>query len=119
MIKRLHQSTCNAFRGLRFVWRGEPNFRLEVLAALLVLLVAYLFQFSYGEISILLTAIAAVLTAEILNTIIEDLLDAVLPSQADHVGRIKDITAGAVLLLSLFAVAAGVLTVVHHFNVRA
>jgi diacylglycerol kinase len=115
MIKKFHESARHAIRGVGFVWEGERNFRIESVVAFFILIISVLFRFSYGEICIILISVAAVLTGEMLNTIVEDLLDAVIPGHAEHVGRIKDITAGAVLFLSTFAAIAGVLTVAHHF----
>jgi len=38
------------------------------------------------------------------------------PHYSVHVGRLKDVTAGVVLLLSLFALVIGALTVIHHYT---
>ncbi len=115
MVHLLRQSVGNAWRGLTFVWNGERNFRLEVASAVFVLLVAMLLHFTYVEFCIVVACIAGVLTAEVINTIVEELLDIIAPSYSEHVRRLKDATAGAVLLLSLASLAAGIATVVHHF----
>lgn len=115
MVQEFAKSAAHALRGLQFVWSRERNFRIECLMAVGILAVAVLSGFSYAEVMALVVASAVVLVSELLNTIVEELLDVVEPHFTVHVGRLKDVTAGTVLLLSLFAVIIGSLTVIHHF----
>ncbi len=46
----------------------------------------------------------------------EALLDVLQPAYSEHVKSLKDLTAGAVLVLSLFAAVIGILTIIHHFT---
>lgn len=114
MVHKFRQSVGHAWRGILLVWKGERNFRIEVTCGALILIAAIILGFTYAENVVLILAIAAVLTGEIVNTIIEELLDVIAPEYSEHVRHLKDVTAGAVLLLSLFAAIAGILTVIHH-----
>jgi undecaprenol kinase len=116
MVHAFKKSVGHACAGLAFAWREERNFRIEVTVALFVLFGCSFLSFSFVEFCTVLAAAAAVLVAELFNTIMEEVLDIVQPSYSDHVKYLKDLTAGIVLILSLFAVVAGILTLLHHFT---
>jgi len=64
---------------------------------------AYIFKVSAIEWTILLICIAVVIAAEAMNTSIEKLTDMVSPDFNKEAGKIKDIAAGAVLVLAIMA----------------
>ena len=101
--------------GLRTVWREERNFRIEILAAVVVLISAFVVPFSWIERGLLLAAITIVLTAEIVNTTVEDLCDKVEPEHDAVIGKIKDIMAAYVLVSVCGAIALGVCALLSHF----
>ncbi|KAA9333500.1 diacylglycerol kinase family protein [Hymenobacter busanensis] len=59
--------------------------------------------------AVLALAIGAVWTAEMLNTALETLVNLVSPDYHPLAGRVKDIAAGAVLLMGIAAAAVGLL----------
>lgn len=115
MIKRIMSSFKYAINGLQTVWKEEQNFRIEIVVALLVLIFAIYFNFSFPEIVLCIIAILFVICGEIVNTAIEDLCDKIGPNQDETIGKIKDIMAGFVLVSSLGAVVIGVLVFYSHF----
>jgi diacylglycerol kinase len=115
MVRKFHASLRNAVKGMVFTWKQERNFRIESGIGLFVIVAALLLRFSYPELCVIIVAVAAVLAAELLNTIVEELLDVLEPRYSESIGHLKDVTAGLVLLLSLFSAAVGALTVLHHF----
>ncbi|MDD4761987.1 MAG: diacylglycerol kinase [Candidatus Pacebacteria bacterium] len=116
MVRLFKKSAANAVRGIRFVWQRQRNFRIEIIIGILVILATIVLDFTYMEVVSVLVSVSVVLGAELFNSVIEEILDTVEPHYSVHVGRLKDITAGIVLLLSLFAVVIGILTVVHHYT---
>lgn len=104
-----------AWRGLKAAWKAERNLRLHALAALVVIGFAFYFRVSASEWCILLLCIGGVCAAELFNTAIEKLTDAVFPKQDAKAAFIKDVAAGAVLLMSLVAAICGVLVFVRYF----
>lgn len=104
----------DALRGLLTVWREERNFRIQITAAIIVIATMYYFDFSYLEMALIAIAITLVLTAETINTAIEDTLDKLQPNFDPLVGRIKDIAAGAVILSAMGASAVGLFVFGHH-----
>jgi diacylglycerol kinase len=98
-----------AFRGLGSMLREEPNAQLHALATVAVLALALVLDLPRGDWAWLVAAIAAVWATETLNTALESLADAVHPEPHPLVGRAKDLSAAAVLLTALGAVAIGLL----------
>lgn len=58
---------------------------------------------------VLVLTISLVIAAEMLNTAIEKTLDLLHPQQSPKVKFIKDVAAGAVLILALASVVVGIL----------
>lgn len=114
-IKRLKQSFVYAWRGLGKVVREEQNFKIELLAGLVAILLALWSKFNYLEMAILIIVVGLVLLMEIINSAIE-LISDVLKPQIDHyVKTIKDMMATAVLVASLLALVVGLLLFGHHW----
>ena len=98
----------NARKGFRLVLKSEMNIRVHIIIAFLVLLFAYLLDFTTIEYCIALFAIAMVIITEMLNTAIEFALDAIYHNRySKMVGMAKDISAGAVMFASVIAVIIG------------
>lgn len=111
-----YRSFRHALRGLRSVWREERNFRIQSVAAVLVLLTVTLLRLPVRDIALLFFAMLLVLGAEILNTFAEDLLNTLHPARDPAVGKLKDMMAGLVLLQSLGALAIGLFVLLAHIG---
>lgn len=102
----------DAFRGVAFMLRHEPNMRVHLVAAVAVVGAAAGFRLPAFQWAAVVFAITLVLLAEILNTAVEALLDLVQPDHHPLVGVVKDLAAGAVLVAALGAtVIAGIVFV--------
>ena len=93
----------NAFKwsmkGLRAGWRHEASFRLEAcLAVVLVPLGLWLGHGPLEKIALVLPAVL-VLSAELLNSAVEAVVDKVSPEFHELAGRAKDMGSAAVFLL--------------------
>lgn len=105
----------NARKGFRIVLKSEINIRIHVVIALLVMLFAYLLEFSALEFCIALFAIALVIVSEMLNTAIEFTLDSIFHNRYSRmVGMAKDISAGAVMFASFIAAIIGIILFGRH-----
>lgn len=107
--KQLKKSFGHATNGLLTVFRSEQSFRLQIVMAVSVLVLAIGFHVSNSELIVLLLLIASVLILELINSIFERVLDAFKPRLHPIVKEAKDMMAAAVLLMSLFAFIIGVL----------
>ena len=105
-MKRLLTSIGHGLRGIGYTLRTQPNMRLHLLAAIAVAIAASWLKISAGEWFAVIIATTLVTGAELFNTAIESLCDAVHPDQHPLIGHAKDTAAGAVLLASI---AAGVI----------
>lgn len=99
-----HKKLSNAFSGLLFTIRTENNFRIQISIAIIVFLSLLFIQPDLLWCALILLCVALVLAAELINTAIETLLDYLHPEIHPEIGRVKDIMAGMVLLLSFTAV---------------
>lgn len=97
-----------AFQGILYVLRTQRNMRVHLVAGILVLLVATLFQVSVSEWASLLTVMALVYALEMLNTVAEAIVDMVTQEYHPLAKVAKDVAAGAVLVAAIFAVGVAV-----------
>jgi len=105
----------NARKGFRLVLKSEMNIRIHVVIAFLVMLFAYLLNFSALEFCMALFAIAFVIVAEMLNTAIEFTLDSIYHNRySKMVGMAKDISAGAVMFASFISLIIGLVLFGRH-----
>jgi diacylglycerol kinase len=94
------------------IWSGvadQLNLKVQIGVALLVIGAAYYYHISAMEWCVILLCIAVVLGLEMMNSAIESLVDLVTLERKPLAGRIKDIAAGAVLLVSVISVVIGVI----------
>ncbi len=101
------QSFVDAGRGVATVLRTEWNFRIHAVIAVLAAVAGLVFKISAGEwITVVLSA-GMVFMAEVFNTALEYLADAVHPEADRGVGMAKDAAAAGVLIAAVAAAVAG------------
>jgi len=103
------KSFSNALRGIVYLFKSQPNARIELSIALVVLLAGILFKINSTEWLIILLCIALVLGFEGINTSIEILADKLHPGFDKEIGKVKDTVAGAVLITSIVAAIIGII----------
>ena len=111
LINRL-KSFRFAFHGLRVLFVEEHNARIHLLLAVLVIALGFYLNISIQEWIALVFAIGFVLTAETYNTAIENMADFVSESKNEHIKKIKDLCAAAVLISGITALAIGLMVFV-------
>ncbi len=108
ITKRL-RSFIFAFKGIGTVLQTQPNFRIHLAIATIVLITGILIQLTMTEWCIIVVAISLVLSLEMINTALEFLVDLVSPQYAEKAGKVKDLAAGAVLISAIGAAIVGIL----------
>lgn len=99
-----------ALRGLGRQIACERNFRIHCVAVLTVVLFSLFYDFSAVEYGLLVLQMVLVLTAESINSAIEQTDDAVTMEQNEKIRRAKDSAAAGVLIAAIGAVVlAGLL----------
>lgn len=91
---------------------SQQNARVQLAAGAAAIIVGLALGLSPGEWALIALAIAAVISAEATNTVVEVTLDHLSPEQHPEVQKAKDVAAGAVLIASLGALAVGLVVFV-------
>lgn len=108
-IKRLRKSFGYAFKGIDDVIKHEPNMKIHVVVAILVVIMAFILKVSIIEWIILVLLIGAVLAAETINTTIENLVDMYTKEYDEKAKIVKDTAAGTVLILAVTSAIIGLI----------
>jgi diacylglycerol kinase (ATP) len=98
-----------AFNGLGYAAKTQLNFRVHLVAAIIVGYMGYALKISADEWLWVVLSIALVLMAELFNTALEFLTDLVSPEYNKLAGHVKDVSAGAVVIAALFALVTGLI----------
>jgi diacylglycerol kinase len=105
-----------ALKGIYTFFKEGRNAKIQLIAAVLVILAGVYVELTKVEWLWILLAIALVFITEMINTSIELLCDFLMPDRHVKAGKLKDIAAGAVLVASVFAlVVAGIVFGQHLF----
>lgn len=101
MQQSLPRSFKVAFGGIFHFLVSERNGRIQMAAAMLAVLAGFIFRITVTEWMFVIMSMAMVLGAEMLNTAIEKTCDLISESNDRKIKFIKDVSAGAVLILSI------------------
>jgi len=108
-MKARLKSFVHAWNGLRDIVSGQANFRIHLMAAILVILAGFLADLTPMEWCVIILAIFLVLAMEAANTAIEKAVDLLSPEYHETARKAKDTGAAAVLLSAIASVAAGLI----------
>ncbi len=114
-LNKLIDSFEFAKQGIYYAFKTQNSFRIQILCAILSIILAIFFRFNRFEWMILIFTICAVLSAELLNTVIETIVDLYTNEFHQKAKLAKDLSAGVVLLTCMFAVAIGLILFIPHF----
>lgn len=103
-----------AFNGLIEGIVHDFSIRIQFAFALLAIIIAYIFAFTYIEWSIWLLCIAIVISLEYLNSSMEQMMDRLDPSYHVLTKKAKDLGAAAVLVSALVSLIIGLIFVINH-----
>jgi diacylglycerol kinase (ATP) len=110
-----------AFNGIWHAAATQLNFRVHLAAATVALYGGWALHISPDEWLWIILCIGMVLMAELFNTAIEFLTDLVSPEYNKKAGLVKDMSAGAVLVIASCALIIGLiifvpklLVLIHH-----
>ncbi len=98
-----------ALKGAWLLVRTEASIKIQVVIAMLVTALGFYLDISNIEWILQIFAISMVLGVEGVNTAIEKIADFVQPEFDQKIGFIKDISAGAVMLVSIGATIIGLI----------
>ncbi len=108
-LKELKISFQVAFKGIKIAIKEEQTFTIQIFIGALVLILMYWLPLNNVERAILILVMILVWSLELINSQIERALDVLHPDFHPKVGRIKDMAAGAVLIVSIGSIFIGIL----------
>ena len=98
----------DAVDGIRQAFVDQPNFRAQIVLAIVAMALAVWLRFSVTQWTVLAIIIGSVLAAERFNTCLEHIVDLIEPDNHPLARAAKHAGAGAVLVVSLMAALAGI-----------
>lgn len=108
LVNRI-KSVGFAFKGALLLIRTEASIQIQIVIALLMTAAGFYFDISNTEWILQIFAIAMVLGIEGMNTAVEKIADYIQPEFDLKIGFIKDISAGAVMLVSIASFIIGLI----------
>ena len=109
------KSVPHAFRGIISLIKNDNNFRIHLLAVVVVIIVGIWIEFTEFEWLAIIITMGIVLSLEAMNTAIETIIDLVSPEYHDLAKKTKDVAAGAVLLFVFAALGVASVIIWNHF----
>lgn len=106
--KNLIESFKYAFEGIFTALKTEKNMRIHVVIMLLVIIAGIVLKISKTEWIVCIILFGIVIAGEMFNSAIETVVDMMMPNKNDMAKKAKDISAGAVLVLSISAAIVGI-----------
>ncbi|MBD3366285.1 diacylglycerol kinase [candidate division WWE3 bacterium] len=99
--RRRAKSFRYAFSGVLHALLNEPNFRIQVSIVVISIVLGWYFRISSTEWGLLTLTMGLLLFAELVNTVVEEFIDNLIPHKDDGARVIKDVSAGFVLIMAL------------------
>ena len=109
VLRKHHISFKNAFSGLFWALRTQPNFRVHFILSVLAIALAIYLRITYIEQTIILFTIVLGLTAEMINTSIEAMTDLITKEWRKEAKIAKDVSAGMMLMVAITATVVAVI----------
>ncbi len=98
----------HALTGIWTALTEQPNFKFHLIATALALFLALYFQVSGFEWLVLILTIGLVISLELTNTAIEEIVNSFTEEVHPAAKKAKDVAAGAVLIISITALIIGI-----------
>lgn len=106
-LRQWLKSANNAIEGILHGTKTQRHLRYHFISAALVLFFSYILGVSRTEFVLISLAVILVISAELLNSAIETVVDLLSPDHSEKARIAKDIAAGAVLITAFGAAVLG------------
>ncbi len=108
------ESVGYAITGIKVAIRYNRNIRIHIVIAVLVVIATFIFGLNQFEKAIICMIILLVISAEMINTAIEEIVDLVTKDYREEAKYAKDVSAGMVLIVAGGSIAVGFLVFTPH-----
>lgn len=113
-IAKLIKSFGYAIEGLRYSFKNNQNIKIHIVVAVLVLIAGFLLKLDRSEFFDVCVLIVLVISSEMINTSIEEVINLLVNEHRIEAKVAKDVSAGMVLLVSVFAAVVGLFIFLPH-----
>lgn len=113
--KNVFHSFKYAFSGLKYGIINTKNLHIDFVVALLVIICGFIFQISIVEWLIVLLCFGVVMSLELMNTALEEVVNLASPDIHPLAKVSKDVAAGSVLVSALFSAVIGLIIFIPKF----
>ncbi len=109
LLRKHTISFKNAFSGLWWAASTQPNFRVHLLLATVAVLLGFYFDITQTEWAVIVFTIMLGLTAELINTALEEMTDLITTEWRKQAKIAKDVSAGMMLTTAIGAVVVAII----------
>ena len=113
-FSKLNNSFKYAWEGLTYSIRDNQNIKIHLILGVFVLVLSLILGLSKYEIFSVSLLIVLVISAEMINTSIEEVVNLLVNEHRKEAKIAKDVGAGMVLLISIFAFVVGLFIFIPH-----
>lgn len=107
--KKFIKSFKYAFEGIHYAFKNDQNLLVHLLVAFLVINISIALHVSPSQMAILGLTMMMVITAEMINSAIEKMVDLITKEHRQEAKIAKDVAAGMVLVTAIAAAIIGTL----------
>lgn len=107
--KNVFQSFKYAFSGLKYGFINTKNLHIDLIFIVAVIICGFVFKIHFVEWAILLGCISLVVSLELVNTAIEEVVNLASPDIHPLAKASKDVAAGAVLFSAIMTSIVGII----------
>ncbi len=113
-LKRFYKSFHYALQGINYALQHDQNLVVHFIIACFIILFSMIFDVTPFEMGILGVTILVMISAEMVNTAIEKMVDLITKEHRAEAKIAKDVSAGMVLLTSVGSAIIGILIFLPH-----
>jgi len=108
-MKKTRDSIKYALCGIKYVFESQRNIRVQLIIMIITYITGYFFNISSTEWLILILISSMVLTLEIINTALEEVVNLVTEEYRKTAKHAKETAGGSILTASFFAIVVGLI----------
>lgn len=105
--KSLFKSFKYAIEGIKLAYKYNRNIRIHTIFAIFAIVLSLFLGISWFEFGLILLTILLVMSAEMINTAIEEMVDLIIQEHRQQAKIAKDAAAGMVLITAIGSVVIG------------
>lgn len=113
-FRQLSTSFKFALEGLSYSIKENQNVKLHLIFAVIVLILGLLLGLTRYELFGVGLLVVLVISAEMINSVVEEVVNLLVNEHRKEAKTAKDVSAGMVLLISVFASVVGIFIFIPH-----